>query len=221
MEKLMKLPMNIQFFADEPEDNGGNEKNSNEEEKQNDNPEEDNGGDLPKSHSELDALINKSNQKAIENARKGLHTQEDVQAEIQKALKKEKEYADLSEEERERREWEEERNRFLKEKENFEREKLETSITADLVKKGLPASIEIDGDEYNFPSLFAQNNDPEQALKAVGAFEKAFKSAIAAQVKEEMKQPSPGTSASGTQTQNYGAKIGKKVGKQNEPVFDK
>lgn len=216
------LKMKLQFFAD-PD---GGDDNTNP-----DGNDENHGGDggsggseieLPKTQAELDAAINRANQKAIENARKGMFSQEDVQAEIQKALQKEKDYADLSEAERKQKEFDDQVAEFNKKQEEFKKQQLENQIEKDMIRKGLPVLAGEGNDEFSFATLFAQSGDSEQALKAVGAYEKAFKEAVAAEVKESLKQPAPGAGGgSGTTSQSYGERVGKRKQKQNGPIFGK
>lgn len=216
------LRMKLQFFAD-PD---GGDDNTNP-----DGNDENHGGDggsggseieLPKTQAELDAAINRANQKAIENARKGMFSQEDVQAEIQKALQKEKDYADLSEAERKQKEFDDQVAEFNKKQEEFKKQQLENQIEKDMIRKGLPVLAGEGNDEFSFATLFAQSGDSEQALKAVGAYEKAFKEAVAAEVKESLKQSAPGAGGgSGTTSQSYGERVGKRKQKQNGPIFGK
>ncbi|TLQ06057.1 DUF4355 domain-containing protein [Marinilactibacillus psychrotolerans] len=219
LDSANSLKMKLQFFADP--DGGDDNANPDGDDKGSEN-----GGDggseveLPKTQAELDAAINKANHKAIKNATKGLLTEEQANERIQVALKKEKDYSSLSDDERKQREWEDQKNQFEKEKADFERQKLETQIEKDMIRKGLPVLAGEGDDEFSFATLFAQSGDSEQALKAVGAYEKAFKEAVAAEVKESLKQSAPGAGGgNGTATQNYGERVGKRKQKQNGPIF--
>lgn len=145
----------------------------------------------PQSQSELDSLTNKAVQKALENYKKG------EQERIAEAIKKEKDYANLSADDRAKKEFEDQLDAFEKEKAEFEHEKLVVQVEKDLVSKGLPAE---------FAELLAVG-DAETALENVGKFETAFNAAVNAKVKESLRQPAPATGGSGTTQTNYGAKL--------------
>lgn len=208
MEKeLLALNMrNLQLFADggdndaTSEDSSQHENNGNE---ANDVPE----FKGPQSQSELDSLTNKAVQKALENYRKG--EQERIEQRISEALKKEKDYSQLSEKERAQREFEDSKAAFEQEKAQFEHEKLIVQVEKDLVSKGLPA---------DFAELLAVG-DAEQALEQVSKFEKAFNEAVNAKVKVSLRQPEPKSGSNGTLQTNYGASLAKKSIKTGEKLF--
>lgn len=207
MNKL--LMMNLQMFAKADETGGGTPDPETEIET------EENEGEtqLPTNQSELDALINKANQKAIENAKKGLFTKEQVQQMVQDEISKEKEYADLSEDERKQREFEEQKSEFEKQKAEFEYDKLITDVKADLVERGLPT---------NFAETLAVKGDKEQSLSAVVEFEKAFKQALAEERKNDYKQNIPGSGGgTGGESKSLGAELGKKNKNRNKSIFKK
>lgn len=198
--------MNLQMFA-KADETGGTPPDPEVDETNEDETE------LPTSQSELDALINKANQKAIENAKKGLFTKEQVQQMVQDEISKEKEYADLSEDERKKREFEEEKSEFEKQKAEFEYDKLITDVKADLVERGLPT---------NFAETLAVKGDKEQSLSAVVEFEKAFKQALAEERKNDYKQNIPGSGGgTGSESKSLGAELGKKNKNRNKSIFKK
>lgn len=166
---------------------------------------------LPTNQSELDALINKANQKAIENAKKGLFTKEQVQQMVQDEISKEKEYADLSEDEREQREFKEQKSKFEEQKAEFEYEKLLTEVKSDLVDKGLPTS---------FAEVLAIKGDNEKSFEVVKNFESEWNQALAKQRKEDFKQSTPGVGGSGSNQTSYGARLGASATESNKKVFD-
>lgn len=205
MKKDELLKMNLQFFAESP---AGDEP-----------PADDNPGDggeppkgsvnsevnLPQTQAELDAAINKANQKAIENARKGMFTKEDVQAEIQKALKKEKDYGELSESERREKELEDKEKALEAKEAEFNFNKRVQEIQGDLINKKLP---------MEFAELIAKGTESnEQALGIVSEIETKFNEAVAAQVKESLKQPTPGAHSASGKVNSLGKRLAQ--GKQN------
>lgn len=199
--------MNLQMFA--ADDGGGNGGETPD-------PEvnetiEDEESLLPKDQSELDALINKSNQKAIENAKKGLFTEEQVQEMVQNEISKQKEYADLSEDEREQREFEEQKSKFEEQRAEFEYEKLLTEVKSDLVDKGLPAS---------FAEVLAIKGDNEKSFEMVKNFESEWNQALAKQRKEDFKQSTPGVGGNGSNQTSYGARLGASATESNKKVFN-
>lgn len=200
------LRMNLQMFA--ADDGGGNGGETPDPEVEETNEEE---SSLPKDQSELDALINKSNQKAIENAKKGLFTEEQVQELVQAEMKKQKEYADLSEDEREQREFEEQKSKFEEQKAEFEYDKLLTEVKSDLVDKGLPAS---------FAEVLAIKGDNEKSFEMVKNFESEWNQALAKQRKEDFKQSTPGVGGNGSNQTSYGARLGANATETNKKVFD-
>lgn len=145
----------------------------------------------PQSQSELDSLTNKAVQKALENYKAG------EQKRIAEAIKKEKDYANLSAAERAQQEFEDQKALLAKEKAEFEHEKLVVQVEKDLVAKGLPAE---------FAEMLAVG-DAETALAQVGKFETAFNAAVNAKVKESLRQPAPKEGGNGSNQTNYGARL--------------
>lgn len=205
MKKDELLKVNLQFFAeppagdeppadDNPGDGGGQPKGSANSEV-----------NLPQTEAELDAAINKANQKAIENARKGLFTKDDLQAEVQKALQKEKDYGDLSESERKQKELDDKVKEFEAKEAEFNFNKRVQDIQGDLINKKLPVE---------FAELIAKGSESnEQALETVSTIETKFNEAVAAQVKDSLKQPTPGAHSSSGKANSLGKRLAQ--GKQN------
>lgn len=206
------LKMNLQYFADEGDDNDGDGGDDGDEGDPDDKG--DNEFTPPASQSELDALINKSNQAAIKNATKDLLTPEQAQDLVRKEINKEKEYSDLSEDERKEREFEDERNQFQKEKEKFEYDRLIIDVKSDLVERELPAT---------FAETLAVKGDKEKSLEAVVEFEKAFKQALAEERKKDYGQDIPGAGSGGTgsKSKSLGAKLGEKNKGRKKSIFNK
>ena len=196
MEKQQLLALNarnLQFFAEGGEsggaDAGGNDSGlnndaGNNDAGNNDAHETDPVFEGPKTQSELDSIINKANQKALDNYKKG--EAQRIQDAVAEALKKEKDYSQLSEEERAKREFEDSKKAFAEEKAKFEHDKLVVQVEKDLVSKGLPAE---------FAELFALDT-AENSLKKVGEFETVFNQAVAEAVKVSLRQKAPGIGTS-------------------------
>lgn len=187
---------NLQLFAEggDGDDNSGAGENTENQESNNqggDDGENSSGFKAPQSQAELDSLTNKAVQKALENYRKG------EQERIAEAIKKEKDYANLSAAERAKKEFEDQQKTFAEEKAAFEHEKLVVQVEKDLVSKDLPAE---------FAELLAVG-DAKSALEQVGKFETAFNAAVNAKVKESLRQPAPASGGSGSAQTNYGAKL--------------
>lgn len=214
MEKKQLLALNarnLQLFAESGEsggtDTGGNDSDFNNDVKNNDAHETDQAFEVPKTQSELDSIINKSNQKALENYKKG--EEQRIQKAIAEALKKEKDYSQLSEEERAKREFEDKKKAFAEERAKFERDKLVIQVEKDLVSKGLPAE---------FAELFALDN-AENSLKKVGEFEAVFNQAVAEAVKVSLRQKAPGIGASSVKQTNYGANLAQYANASSKKLF--
>lgn len=183
---------NLQLFAEGGDGGTGAESDGADAGENRENPAgENNGFEAPQSQSELDSLTNKAVQKALEKYKAG------EKERIAEAIKKEKDYANLSAAERAKKEFEEQQASFAKEKAAFEHEKLVVQVEKDLVSKGLPA---------DFAELLAVGN-AETALEQVSKFETAFNGAVNAKVKESLRQPAPATGGSGSAQTNYGAKL--------------
>nr|WP_205397287.1 DUF4355 domain-containing protein [Streptococcus lutetiensis] len=212
-QQLMALnARNLQFFAEMGgaeggADAGGNDSGLNNEAGNNDAHETDPAFEGPKTQSELDSIINKSNQKALENYKKG--EAQRIQDAIAEALKKEKDYAQLSQEEREQREFEDSKKAFAEEKAKFEHDKLVVQVEKDLVSKGLPVE---------FAEMFALGN-AEESLKKVGEFEQVFNKAVAEAVKVSLRQKAPFTGAPNVNQTNYGATLAQNANASGKKLF--
>lgn len=186
---------NLQLFAEGGDggDNSGAGENTGDQEpeKTGNDGENSSGFKAPQSQSELDSLTNRAVQKALEKYKAG------EKERIAEAIKKEKDYANLSAAERAKKEFEDQQKTFAEEKAAFEHEKLVVQVEKDLVSKGLPAE---------FAELLAVG-DAKSALEQVGKFETAFNAAVNAKVKESLRQPAPASGGSGSAQTNYGAKL--------------
>lgn len=221
MDKKNKLKMNLQYFAENDNQESGQEVNGNQKDKTGNEEDHNEQSALPQTQSELDTLINKANQKAIRNAKKDLYSKDDLEAKIQEALKKQKEYEELSDDQKKEKEFEDKVKAFKTEKAEFEKEKLVTQVKSDLIDKGLPTSIELDdGKAFNFAELFVGDKaNSEEALAAVTAFETAFNQALAKELKEQIKQSTPGSSFGSTsKRESLGSQLAKNS-INNQPIF--
>ena len=155
----------------------------------------------PGSQSELDSIINKAVQTALSNRDKG--EQERTAQAVADALQKEKDYANLSAQDRAKKEFEDQQKSFEKERAAFEHEKLVVAVEKDLVAKGLPSAL---------AETFAMAGNAEDALKAVTEFETVFNNAVAEEVKKTIRQNAPQASADGiSNTDNYGSRLAQKA----------
>lgn len=214
MEKQQLLALNarnLQLFAEGGEsggtDTGGNDSDLNNDTENNDANETKPAFESPKTQSELDSIINKSTQKALENYKKG--EEQRIQKAIAEALKKEKDYSQLSEEERAKRELEDKKKAFEEELAKFEHDKLVVQVEKDLVSKGLPAE---------FAELFALDT-AENSLKKVGEFEAVFNKAVAEAVKVSLRQKTPSVGASSVKQTNYGASLAQHANASGKKLF--
>ncbi|RFE01080.1 DUF4355 domain-containing protein [Streptococcus parauberis] len=162
------------------------------------------GGDENKdktySQSDLDSYTNKAVQKALANKEKDFQSQ--IEKEVANRIAKEKDYAQLSDEDRKQRDFEDQQKILADERAQFEHEKLVVQLQSDLVKKNLPADL---------AETFALHKDKEEALKAVGIFETAFNEAVAEEFKKSVRQSDPnlGSGSMGSQS-NWGSEFAKR-----------
>lgn len=154
----------------------------------------------------VNRLVAQAKSKAKDEAKK------DREEAIKEALAKEKDYAKLSEKERERQEFEDERQKFEQEKEAFEYRHLVLDVKQDLAEKDLPSE---------FAEFLAVKGDSEQSLENVGAFKKAFDKAVEKAVKESVKQPSPKEGGIGqSDANNLGARLAKQRTHGSGKIFE-
>ena len=204
--KYGRIPMNLrnlQFFAEGAEGSQGGEQEAAETSQQ----VQEQSWTPPTSQSEYDAAVNKAVQKALANA--NASKAQDIQAAVQEALKKEKNYAQLSEQERQVKEFEDQRAEFEKEKAEFAHAQLVVQIKEDLVGKSLPVE---------FAETLALFGSTEKVLEEVGKLEGAFKVAVAEEVKASVRQRTPGASGSVGESSNYGEMLGKGAGSLGGPI---
>ncbi|MBS4462825.1 MULTISPECIES: DUF4355 domain-containing protein [unclassified Facklamia] len=158
------------------------------------------------SQSELDSVINKVVQTALGNQASKFEAEKEKA--IQEALAKEKDYAKLSEEDREKRQFEDERTQFEKERAEFMQKQRVVELEKDLMTKKLPVEL---------AEMFALYPDNTKALAAVNAFEKTFNEAVSKAVREAIRQNDPIVGGGTSKEMNYGAKLA--GNQQNKQLF--
>lgn len=198
-----RLPLNLQMFAGEDDKLNENE----EVEEKNDND----AFEPIESQSELDSRIGKAVNTALEN-QKAKH-QKELNDAIENALKREKDYSKLTEDERKKQELDDERSAFEKERQEFEFEKLVTDVKDDLIANELPSSFAI---------YLAVEGDVEKSKENVRIFKEEYNNAVAEGVKKSLRQNDPrygSNGQAGKKTTNYGAQLAQGL-QSNKKPFD-
>lgn len=155
----------------------------------------------PTSQSELDSIINKAVNTALENHKK--KSEATVQSRIEEEIKKREDYAKLTEDQKRDKDFEDKQTKFNEEVAEFNHRKLVMEVKEDLVNKKLPVE---------FAETFALHGDAEKALEAVTAFEKAFNEAVSNKVKETARQSTPTVGGIGANKPlNMGERLAKGV----------
>ncbi|MBF0714500.1 DUF4355 domain-containing protein [Gemella sp. GH3] len=186
------LPLNLQFFAED------NIESTNQE----------NEFIPPASQSELDSLIGKAVNKALENNNKKHN--DNMQRLIDEAVNKDREYSKLSAEEKAKKQFEEQLKSLDEREAEFNRKQLIMQVKEDLISKNLPPEL---------AETFANSGNSEEALKAVTDFEKIFRKAVNEEVKSTVRQNTPTQSVGIDGSQNYGAKLATKTNNKNGRIF--
>lgn len=188
------LPLNLQMFADgEAEATNDEGVGSNEEDGET-------GFKPITDRSTFDSLTNKAVQSALAKQQKKFEA--DLQTRIDEALKKQKEYSQLSEEDRRTKELEDQKAKFEAEKAKFEYDKLLVQVMKDLSEKGLPTDV---------ADIVAIKGDAEKSLENVTRLAKVIENAKAEERKLVIRQNDPGYGATGTSVQtNRGAELARK-----------
>lgn len=203
IKKQTVLPFNLQFFAenDAPAENNASNKAADTAENE----------EAPTTftQSQLDSEVNRAVQKALAKQQADFEAQK---AEIAKnAVEKEKDYAQLSEDERKQRELDDERANFEKERAEFKHDKLVADIKVDLADKGLPT---------DYAELLAVEGSAEKAVERAVKLQERFNDAVAKEVKSQLAQSTPGFGSTKTETaSNLGANLGKQAGRRNGSIF--
>ena len=184
------LKLNIQYFSEEGATEGAVESAPTEPEFK-----------APSSQSELDSIVNKAVQTALNNQKS--KSEDDFQKRVEAEIKKREDYAKLSETQKRDRDFEERQNKFNEEVAAFKQSQLIMEVKEDLLSKNLPVEL---------AETFAKHGSAEEALKAVTVLERAFQDAVANAVKASARQTTPGASGTGFGKQmNIGQRLAKGV----------
>ena len=190
MNKQFLLKLNIQYFSEEGATEGAVESAPTEPEFK-----------APSSQSELDSIVNKAVQTALNNQKS--KSEDDFQKRVEAEIKKREDYAKLSETQKRDRDFEERQNKFNEEVAAFKQSQLIMEVKEDLLSKNLPVEL---------AETFAKHGSAEEALKAVTVLERAFQDAVANAVKASARQTTPGASGAGFDKQmNIGQRLAKGV----------
>ncbi|WP_314023574.1 DUF4355 domain-containing protein [Gemella sanguinis] len=190
MNKQFLLKLNIQYFSEEGATEGAVESAPTEPEFK-----------APSSQSELDSIVNKAVQTALNNQKS--KSEDDFQKRVEAEIKKREDYAKLSETQKRDRDFEERQNKFNEEVAAFKQSQLIMEVKEDLLSKNLPVEL---------AETFAKHGSAEEALKAVTVLERAFQDAVANAVKASARQTTPGASGTGFDKQmNIGQRLAKGV----------
>ena len=184
------LKLNIQYFSEEGATEGAVESAPTEPEFK-----------APSSQSELDSIVNKAVQTALNNQKS--KSEDDFQKRVEAEIKKREDYAKLSETQKRDRDFEERQNKFNEEVAAFKQSQLIMEVKEDLLSKNLPVEL---------AETFAKHGSAEEALKPVTVLERAFQDAVANAVKASARQTTPGASGTGFDKQmNIGQRLAKGV----------
>lgn len=190
MNKQFLLKLNIQYFSEEGATEGALESAPTEPEFK-----------APSSQSELDSIVNKAVQTALNNQKS--KSEDDFQKRVEAEIKKREDYAKLSETQKRDRDFEERQNKFNEEVAAFKQSQLIMEVKEDLLSKNLPVEL---------AETFAKHGSAEEALKAVTVLERAFQDAVANAVKASARQTTPGASGTGfDKKMNIGQRLAKGV----------
>ena len=190
MNKQFLLKLNIQYFSEEGAAEGAVESAPTEQDFK-----------APASQSELDSIVNKAVQTALNNQKS--KSEDDFQKRVEAEIKKREDYAKLSETQKRDRDFEERQNKFNEEVAAFKQSQLIMEVKEDLLSKNLPVEL---------AETFAKHGSAEEALKAVTVLERAFQDAVANAVKASARQTTPGASGTGfDKKMNIGQRLAKGV----------
>lgn len=173
MELVDKMKLNLQFFAEDNEDETGESKEitpeNNDDQKQE-----------TYTRSEVDSQISKAVDSAL-SKRERKHQQELEQAR-EEAKKEAESYAKLTEKEKKDKEFEKREQALAEKEKEFRLRELKADVENDLKDKGLPIS---------FAESLIHLEDNEQINEVVNAIKEDFDRAVQEQVKEATRQSTP------------------------------
>lgn len=173
MELVDEMKLNLQFFAEDNEDETG-------ESKENTPENSDDQKQETYTRSEVDSQISKAVDSAL-SKRERKHQQELEQAR-EEAKKEAESYAKLTEKEKKDKEFEKREQALAEKEKEFRLRELKADVDNDLKDKGLPTS---------FAESLIHLEDNEQINEAVNAIKEDFDRAVQEQVKEATRQSTP------------------------------
>ena len=173
MELVDKMKLNLQFFAEDNEDETGESKG---------NTPENNDDQKQETYtrSEVDSQISKAVDSAL-SKRERKHQQELEQAR-EEAKKEAESYAKLTEKEKKDKEFEKREQALAEKEKEFQLRELKSDVESDLKEKGLPTS---------FAESLIHLEDNEKISEVVNEIKADFDKAVQEQVKEATRQTTP------------------------------
>lgn len=211
MENLKKnlLKLNLQNFSENPGKEPENEPGDDPDKTEGKEPRGDGDAKFTQEQQDqINRLIAQAKSKAKSEAEK--NQEKIIEERIKTALKEEKDYAKMSEDEKERKRFENDRKKFEKEREEFEYSKLMVSVSQDLLDKGLPSE---------FAEFVTVKGDSEKSLENVGVLKDKFDTAVAAAAKELVKQPGVSDGQGSINAKSLGAQLAQGV-KNTGKIFE-
>lgn len=174
MDKLTKMPMNLQLFAEnENVDTAGLNEGSSQAGDQNSEPDL-----LPLN--EVDRRISKAVESALEKQKAKL--EKEKQEEIERVQRKTEEYSKLSEREKLEKELEEREERLKQQEREIRLAKLTNDVEIDLKEKNLPVSL---------AEVLINTEDIDKIKSIVNDIKATFDEAVNESVKERIRQDTP------------------------------
>ena len=173
MELVDKMKLNLQFFAEDNEDETGESKENTPE----------NSGDQKQetyTRSEVDSQISKAVETAL--SKRDRKHQQELDKAREEAKKEAESYAKLTEKEKKDKEIEKREQALAEKEKEFRLRELKADVENDLKDKGLPTS---------FAESLIHLEDNEQINEVVNAIKEDFDRAVQEQVKEATRQSTP------------------------------
>lgn len=200
MELVDKMKLNLQFFAEDNEDETGESK---------ENTPENNDDQKQETYtrSEVDSQISKAVDSAL-SKRERKHQQELEQAR-EEAKKEAESYAKLTEKEKKEKEYEKREQALAEKEKQFKLRELKSDVESDLKEKGLPTS---------FAESLIHLEDAEQINEVVKAIKQDFDNAVQEQVKEATRQATPSNQSSSFGRQQASGKSIQELANENRII---
>lgn len=200
MELVDKMKLNLQFFAEDNEDETGESK---------ENTPENNDDQKQETYtrSEVDSQISKAVDSAL-SKRERKHQQELEQAR-EEAKKEAESYAKLTEKEKKDKEFEKREQALAEKEKEFRLRELKADVENDLKDKGLPTS---------FAESLIHLEDNEQINEVVNAIKEDFDRAVQEQVKEATRQSIPSDQSSSFGNRQVSSKSFEQLANENRII---